>query len=60
MSRHAVDGADIAAELSDEGGRAVVQLHGLTSSRARDRVLHLDLGVGLVDVLDVLHVRLGV
>ncbi len=47
MSRHAVDGADIAAELSDEGGRAVVQLHGLTSSRARDRVLHLDLGVGL-------------
>jgi pimeloyl-ACP methyl ester carboxylesterase len=34
-------------ELSDEGGRAVVQLHGLTSSRARDRLLHLDLGRGL-------------
>ncbi len=28
-------------------GRAVVQLHGLTSSRARDRTLGLDLGRGL-------------
>ncbi|RAE52742.1 alpha/beta hydrolase, partial [Burkholderia multivorans] len=44
---HRLDGADIAAELSDEGGAPVVQLHGLTSSRARDRVLQLDLGVGL-------------
>nr|WP_255669891.1 alpha/beta fold hydrolase [Aeromicrobium wangtongii] len=34
-------------ELSDEGGPAVVQLHGLTSSRSRDRVLDLDLGRGL-------------
>ena len=39
--------ADLAVALSDEGGHPVVQLHGLTSSRARDRVLNLDLGRGL-------------
>lgn len=44
---HPFDGADIASELSDEGGAPVVQLHGLTSSRARDRLLGLDLGTGL-------------
>lgn len=42
-----VPGAELAVALSDEGGHPVVQLHGLTSSRARDRVLHLDLGRGL-------------
>lgn len=42
-----VDGATLDWELSDEGGQPVVQLHGLTSSRQRDRVLDLDLGVGL-------------
>lgn len=42
-----VTGADLAVALSDEGGHPVVQLHGLTSSRARDRVLNLDLGRGL-------------
>ena len=35
------------AELSDEGGHPVVQLHGLTSSRQRDRLLDMDLGRGL-------------
>ncbi|GAA0998742.1 alpha/beta hydrolase [Nocardiopsis tropica] len=42
-----VPGAVLDTELSDEGGHPVVQLHGLTSSRARDRVLDLDLGRGL-------------
>lgn len=42
-----VPGATLDWELSDEGGEPVVQLHGLTSSRRRDRVLDLDLGVGL-------------
>lgn len=42
-----VPGARLAWELSDEGGHPVVQLHGLTSSRARDRTLGLDLGRGL-------------
>jgi 3-oxoadipate enol-lactonase len=42
-----VPGAELAVELSDEGGHAVVQLHGLTSSRSRDRLLDLDLGRGL-------------
>lgn len=42
-----VPGAELAVALSDEGGHPVVQLHGLTSSRARDRVLNLDLGRGL-------------
>lgn len=42
-----VPGAELEAELSDEGGHPVVQLHGLTSSRYRDRVLDLDLGRGL-------------
>lgn len=42
-----VPGAVLDWELSDEGGEPVVQLHGLTSSRYRDRVLDLDLGVGL-------------
>ena len=39
MSTFVVPGAELAVELSDEGGHPVVQLHGLTSSRARDRVL---------------------
>ena len=42
-----VPGATLAVELSDEGGHPVVQLHGLTSSRYRDRLLDLDLGRGL-------------
>lgn len=42
-----VPGALLDHEISDEGGPAVVQLHGLTSSRARDRLLGLDLGSGL-------------
>ncbi|NMD57966.1 MULTISPECIES: alpha/beta fold hydrolase [Tsukamurella] len=47
MTSFDVPGAQLAAEYSDEGGHPVVQLHGLTSSRARDRVLDLDLGRGL-------------
>ncbi|MET0929181.1 MAG: alpha/beta hydrolase [Aeromicrobium sp.] len=47
MNTFGVPGADLAVELSDEGGHPVVQLHGLTSSRSRDRVLDLDLGRGL-------------
>ncbi|CAN5317715.1 alpha/beta hydrolase [soil metagenome] len=47
MTTFSVPGAELAVELSDEGGHPVVQLHGLTSSRARDRVLNLDLGRGL-------------
>ncbi|MGY5766333.1 alpha/beta fold hydrolase [Brachybacterium sp. DNPG3] len=47
MTSFAVPGAVLDTELSDEGGRPVVQLHGLTSSRASDRVLDLDLGRGL-------------
>ncbi len=47
MSDFDVPGATLAVELSDEGGHPVVQLHGLTSSRARDRILNLDLGRGL-------------
>ena len=47
MPTFEVPGAELAVALSDEGGQAVVQLHGLTSSRARDRVLNLDLGRGL-------------
>ncbi len=43
----AVPGAELDFELSDEGGPPVVQLHGLTSSRHRDRLLDLDLGRGL-------------
>ncbi|MGV7904609.1 alpha/beta fold hydrolase, partial [Mycobacterium kansasii] len=47
MTSFDVPGARLATEYSDEHGRPVVQLHGLTSSRARDRVLDLDLGRGL-------------
>lgn len=47
MQMFSVPGARLAGEYSDEGGPAVVQLHGLTSSRTRDRVLDLDLGRGL-------------
>ncbi|GAA2245039.1 alpha/beta hydrolase [Rarobacter faecitabidus] len=47
MSVFRVPGAELAVEFSDEGGHPVVQLHGLTSSRARDRQLSLDLGRGL-------------
>lgn len=47
MSTFYVPGAVIEADLSDEGGHPVVQLHGLTSSRYRDRLLDLDLGRGL-------------
>jgi 3-oxoadipate enol-lactonase len=42
-----VPGAELDVELSDEGGHPVVQLHGLTSSRHRDRLMELDLGRGL-------------
>lgn len=47
MHRLEVPGARIAWAFSDESGHPVVQLHGLTSSRSRDRVLDLDLGRGL-------------
>ena len=47
MTPFSVPGAEIDRELSDEGGQPVVQLHGLTSSRTRDRLLALDLGLGL-------------
>lgn len=47
MPTFVVPGAELDVELSDEGGHPVVQLHGLTSSRSRDRVLDLDLGRGL-------------
>lgn len=47
MPTFEVSSASLDVELSDEGGHPVVQLHGLTSSRARDRVLDLDLGRGL-------------
>lgn len=47
MQMFSVPGASLACEYSDEGGPAVVQLHGLTSSRTRDRILDLDLGRGL-------------
>lgn len=47
VSTFDVPGASLDVELSDEGGHAVVQLHGLTSSRSRDRLLDLDLGRGL-------------
>lgn len=47
MPTCAVPGAELEVDLSDEGGSPVVQLHGLTSSRYRDRVLDLDLGRGL-------------
>ncbi len=49
MHRFAVPDAELAWAFSDESGPAVVQLHGLTSSRSRDRVLDLDLGRGLSD-----------
>lgn len=47
MPTFTVPGAELDVELSDEGGHPVVQLHGLTSSRQRDRMLDLDLGRGL-------------
>lgn len=47
MPRFALPGAELDWELSDEGGAPVVQLHGLTSSRYRDRLLGVDLGLGL-------------
>ncbi len=47
MPTFPVPGADLDVSFSDEHGRPVVQLHGLTSSRARDRSLGLDLGRGL-------------
>ena len=47
MHRFTVPGAELAWSFSDESGPPVVQLHGLTSSRSRDRVLDLDLGRGL-------------
>lgn len=49
MHRIEVPGAQIAWAFSDESGPPVVQLHGLTSSRSRDRLLDLDLGRGLSD-----------
>lgn len=47
MPTFEVPGADLAVDLSDEGGHPVVQLHGLMASRGRDRGLELDLGRGL-------------
>ncbi|WP_277245274.1 alpha/beta fold hydrolase [Micrococcus terreus] len=47
MHKFKVPGAELAWSFSDESGQPVVQLHGLTSSRYRDRVLDLDLGRGL-------------
>jgi 3-oxoadipate enol-lactonase len=47
MHRFKVPGAELAWAFSDESGHPVVQLHGLTSSRSRDRVLDLDLGRAL-------------
>ncbi len=47
MSTFHIPRAAIETDLSDEGGHPVVQLHGLTSSRYRDRLLDLDLGRGL-------------
>lgn len=47
MTTFQLQDAAIETELSDEGGVPVVQLHGLTSSRHRDRLLDLDLGRGL-------------
>ena len=47
MHRFTVPGAELAWAFSDESGQPVVQLHGLTSSRSRDRVLDLDLGHAL-------------
>ena len=49
MSSLSVPGAVIDFDVrgKDAQGPAVVQLHGLTSSRARDRTLGLDLGRGL-------------
>lgn len=47
MHRFTVPGAELAWAFSDEAGHPVVQLHGLTSSRSRDRVLDLDLGRAL-------------
>lgn len=47
MPTFEVPGAELAVAMSDEGGHPVVQLHGLTASRARDRGLELDLGRGL-------------
>lgn len=47
MTLFDVSGAQLSTAMSDEGGQAVVQLHGLTSSRARDHVLDLNLGIGL-------------
>jgi len=49
VHRFSVPDAELAWAFSDESGHAVVQLHGLTSSRSRDRVLDLDLGRGLSD-----------
>lgn len=43
-------GEPVSLAYDDEGeGPAVVQLHGLTSSRARDRLLGLDIIAGLAD-----------
>ncbi|MGB6124848.1 MAG: alpha/beta hydrolase [Gordonia sp. (in: high G+C Gram-positive bacteria)] len=47
MAKFTVPGAELDVSFSDEHGHPVVQLHGLTSSRARDRTLGLDLGRGL-------------
>lgn len=47
MTTFSVPGAVLSTSFSDEHGHPVVQLHGLTSSRKRDRLLDLDLGRGL-------------
>lgn len=50
MGLFTVDGADLAFTLEGEAGAPVVQLHGLGSSRARDRELGWDLGAELTRV----------
>lgn len=47
VPKFTVPGANLDWWISDEGGEPVVQLHGLTSSSHRDRLLNLDLGRGL-------------
>ncbi len=47
MATFATHGVDLDFDVSGTDGPAIVQLHGLTSSRQRDAVLRLDLARGL-------------
>lgn len=47
MATFATHGVALDFDVSGTGGPAIVQLHGLTSSRRRDAVLRLDLARGL-------------